>query len=496
MPSRAAVLAIIAAAAVTLAAGGGCVRTPEPGTWTEYFTVLASGKKIGHAVETRVVAGGKVTTTVRMEMTITRMGTSITVRQGETSTETTKGKPLAFKATMEMGNMMAQTTEGSVGDDGKVTLITTTGQREQQQTFPWPEGAVMSEGMRLLAMRKGLAEGTTYQVKMFVAAMRGAVDQQVRIGPKRKVDLLGRVLELTEVVTTSSALGGQMTTRTYVDKDFKALKSATSLLGMNMEVISCTKAVALSKNDLVDFLSKVLLTSPQPLEDVASIKSVTYHLVPTSDARQALDFVKDNNQTVVKGSGGTMIVTVRPTAAAEGVRIPYAGKDKIALDALKPTTHVQSDDKKVIALARKAVGNASSASQAIRRIEAFVNKYVSKKSLSVGYASAAEVAVSKTGDCSEHAVLAAAMCRAVGIPSEVVAGIVYVPALGQEKHVFGPHAWVRAYVGGKWIGLDPTTGRFDAGHVAVVAGNGNPEGFFKAINTLGYFKIAKIEIAR
>jgi transglutaminase-like putative cysteine protease len=147
------------------------------------------------------------------------------------------------------------------------------------------------------------------------------------------------------------------------------------------------------------------------------------------------------------------------------------------------------------------VGRTSDAAEAISRIEAFVADYVEDKNLSVGYASAAEVVASKQGDCTEHAVLAAALCRAVGIPAQVVTGLAYVEEWGTVMNGFGGHAWARAYVGGKWIGIDAAfrgTGRggYDAGHITLAAGSGNPEDFLNLIGTMGQFKIDRVEVKR
>jgi transglutaminase-like putative cysteine protease len=120
------------------------------------------------------------------------------------------------------------------------------------------------------------------------------------------------------------------------------------------------------------------------------------------------------------------------------------------------------------------------------------------------------VAASKQGDCSEFAVLTAALCRAVGIPAQVVVGVAYVnwdPMLrrtinpqstetANTEHVFGGHAWVQAYVGDKWVGLDAAFKSaglhgYDPGHIALAAGNGDPEDFFNLIGTLGQFTIEK-----
>ncbi len=50
-------------------------------------------------------------------------------------------------------------------------------------------------------------------------------------------------------------------------------------------------------------------------------------------------------------------------------------------------------------------------------MERFVNREVTKKNFSQTFASAAEVARSRKGDCTEHAVFLMALCRARGIPA-------------------------------------------------------------------------------
>ncbi|MFZ2146684.1 MAG: transglutaminase-like domain-containing protein, partial [Sedimentisphaerales bacterium] len=169
--------------------------------------------------------------------------------------------------------------------------------------------------------------------------------------------------------------------------------------------------------------------------------------------------------------------------------------------ALEPTRYVESDQQVIIDLAQRAVEDTSDAAEAARRIEAFVADYVTDKSLSVGYASAAEVAVSRQGDCSEHAVLAAALCRAAGIPAQVVTGLAYVPQWRTVQNGFGGHAWVQVYLADKWVGLDAAfksagLGGYDAGHIALAVGNGNPEDFLNLVNTMGQFKIEKVTVKK
>ncbi|MCP4711134.1 MAG: transglutaminase domain-containing protein, partial [Planctomycetes bacterium] len=236
-----------------------------------------------------------------------------------------------------------------------------------------------------------------------------------------------------------------------------------------------------------------LLPSPTIIKDVNAAKEITYHLQPVNT--ETLNIPVTDNQTVRKDDKGNTLVTVKPLKAAAGQKIPYSGKDAKILKAMMPNMYVQSNDPVIITLAETAVNGSTDAIEVARKIEKFVYDYIDEKNLAVGYATASEVASSKQGDCSEHAVLTAAMCQAVGIPAQVVTGLLYVDNFAGKDNIFGPHAWVQVYIGGKWIGLDATRAEqgFNAGYIALAAGDGNPEGFFSMVNTLGYFKIVAIE---
>jgi hypothetical protein len=350
----------------------------------------------------------------------------------------------------------------------------------------------MAEGLHLLQLKKGLVEGTSYEATLFSPALLSTVEAQMHVGPTVSVDLLGRVAALTEVKTSMQTLSGAAKSINYVDKQLRSQKIVIPMMGINLEMIACEKAFALSEDDAVDFFENLVLQSPVELKDVGSKGSLTYYLVPK--AGEKLEIPSDDNQSVRKGRGGRVIITISPASPPVGTSFPYKGSEPKAVEALKPTRYVQSKDKKIIALARQAIGESKDAAEVVRQIESFVAGYITEKDLSVGYASAVEVAASKQGDCSEHAVLTAAMCRAVGIPARIVSGLVYVEDFGGQKSVFGGHAWAQAYVGGKWIGLDASKGPngFGPGHIALATGNGDPADFFGMLSTLGYFEIEKI----
>lgn len=84
------------------------------------------------------------------------------------------------------------------------------------------------------------------------------------------------------------------------------------------------------------------------------------------------------------------------------------------------------------------------------RLRLAVRGYIVKKDLSMGDGSALETFRSRTGDCTEHANLLAAVLRIAGIPSRVELGMVYAQDFGG----WVGHAWNSAYVDDRWVHLD------------------------------------------
>ncbi len=465
---------------------------------TDYLAVFMEGKKVGYAIHTRTVEGERVTTREEVSITITRIGIPVTIQMTETSVETTAGKPLRFEAVQDLGAVTMKAS-GTVNDHGVAEIVSSSFGMEQKTTMRWPEGAVMAEGLRLLTLEKGLKPGLEYTAGLFSPGIMQVVTAKVAIKDKKEVDLLGRVLKLTEVITTLNMPGaGQIASTSYVDDEMRALKSVVPMAGMVIEMIDCPKEFALGKNDTFELIDRMFVKSPEPLRDVPSAAAIVYTIDPGKTAD--LTIPSTDNQKATRRPDGRITLEVRPVAAPAGGAFPYRGSDTALLEALKPTRFLQSDHEQIVALARQAVGDTSDAAEAARRIESFVARYIDNKSLSVGYASAVEVLESRQGDCSEFAVLTAALCRAVGIPSQVAVGVAYVEEFGGMQG-FGGHAWTQAHIGGKWIGLDAAfksggRGGYDPGHITLAVGNGEPGDFFNMAAALGQFTIEKVEVQR
>jgi hypothetical protein len=107
-----------------------------------------------------------------------------------------------------------------------------------------------------------------------------------------------------------------------------------------------------------------------------------------------------------------------------------------------------------------------------RRIGRFVSGSFEYRLGATLFAGSREALRGMRGDCSEAAVLTAALLRAAGIPSRVVMGFATL-----ESGVWIGHAWTEAWIGGSWIGLDAALREFPAGasRVALTALSGERE---------------------
>ncbi len=89
-------------------------------------------------------------------------------------------------------------------------------------------------------------------------------------------------------------------------------------------------------------------------------------------------------------------------------------------------------------------------------IEAFVYRFINKKTIGIPLLPSTGIIESKTGDCTEHAVLSLALLRANGIPSRAVVGVYLAEEFMGTNNVFVYHMWVEAYDRGRWHLVDAT----------------------------------------
>jgi hypothetical protein len=397
------------------------------------------------------------------------------------SVESAEGQPLAFFARSTLSSTDS-TVDGQRLPDGNFAVTTTVGGVARQTTLSWPPGAMLSEGQRLAMLKAAAHPGQGYAMSMFDPASQAVahVDMQV-IGNERVVLPEGSMMLNHQRQILQTARGVQ-TMDLWLDDQGRARKGTLGMLGQQLEMLSCSQRCAMAPVQDIDMFRAAMVASPRPLPAAMRVTFLRYRIhTPEASPPPAIN---TDEQRVSSLGHGDWLVDIG-NAQPGGEAAPDA-------DDLLPNAWVQSDSPSIRELAATAVGHASGDLQKMRRLRSFVSDYITQHGLDVGYASALEVVRTREGDCTEYAVLLAALARAERIPTRVVTGIVYADRYAGGSRVFVPHAWVQSWINGRWQSFDAALRQFDSTHIALDMGDGDPWHFFNVTNLFGQMHIEQI----
>lgn len=193
--------------------------------------------------------------------------------------------------------------------------------------------------------------------------------------------------------------------------------------------------------------------APNPVKGATSLGAVDVTLLPTRrDGKMFAELVKrTHGKPAADGS-----------FRFDGSRYPIS-KDAALPRHLRPSFLLDFDEPSVLA-ARKQAVQAYGERPSVAELAQFVARYIDKKNMERAFDIASQVAARKEGDCTEHAVLLAAVLRAFGHAARVVQGLAIV-VLDGSPAAFG-HAWVEYHDGAVWKPADAAlTGDLDVRYV-------------------------------
>ena len=154
------------------------------------------------------------------------------------------------------------------------------------------------------------------------------------------------------------------------------------------------------------------------------------------------DFASIPETCFQKKVGGDTIFVTSDASMCANLPAPEDTQSNIIEDSGNP---------EIVRVAQKIVLGAPNQQEMVKRIAKFVYKHINNKNYNHGNMSAGEVLRTRSGDCTEHSALFAALSRAAGIPAKMVYGVV-MNANGE----FFFHNWNEAFADGKWVTIDST----------------------------------------
>jgi hypothetical protein len=439
--------------------------------------VYMKGTKIGH-VHTTVddVKDPKnperplLRVRVDMELTFKRQNDRIRQRVRYGTIETPQGSVLRLDTRILTGTEELRT----YGDviNGKMTLILEGAGQRQQEVITWGPEVRGPYAAEMSLARNPIRPGETRQEQMFIPGLNKIGGLKLIAQEFEQVELGGRVKRnLLRVEAPVTGPDGkplaEASNTLWVDEGGQVLKSHSDVFG-GMTFYRTTESAAKAPDGEVDLIAEQIVKIPQKIPNPERTRSILYQ-VALKDNDPAAIFPTDRRQTLRPSSTpGTMVLHVRTSGRDEG----EAGPDRVDDAYLEPNPQINSNDPRIVALAKQAVGGQTDPWAKATAIQQWVARNIRAKNFSRGFAPASEVARNLTGDCTEHSVLTAAMCRAAGVPARVVIGLVYADHLNG----FGYHMWNEVYVNRRWVAIDAAFNQSDVDAVHIKLSDSSLDG--------------------
>lgn len=431
---------------------------PSPGKSERWQVIFMGKSRVGYSRslidEVEVDGAKRRVAEAEAVLAISRFGQTIKMKTLFKTRETLDGQIERFSFELHNPPAAVNRTTGVVAGD-VVKLETEIDGQVTTAEKPW-DPAIRGVAYQELDLKANpLKPGETRKYTTYDPQYAKADVVTMKVGDKTKVKLLGGREEELLPVTVGHSVFAAIQSMEFLDDKGESQKSTMSLLNTVAYTVGKEEALKSLTGGEIDLGIATLVKLPRKLDNAQDTKKVVYK-VTIAGANPADVIQSGSPRTVEKLDAESVRLTVESLREPP----PNAGiAEKPASEFLKANSFLQTGDAKVIEYAKAAAGEETDPWKIARAMEVWVHKNLRKKNFSTLLASAGETARTLSGDCTEHAVLLAAMARVKEIPSRCVVGLVYVPKL----NAFGGHMWTEVWINGTWMPLDATLGR---GYVA------------------------------
>jgi transglutaminase-like putative cysteine protease len=437
---------------------------------------------------------------------VLRQGQSIYLEVTYRCEETLAGKLLACSSRQQTDDspVIVQTAQ-VVGDQLQLQQQMASGQ--STRSIDWPNHAYGYFGIEESLRQQMLVPDERRALKYLVPLVNQIAEVELHAGQFEAIELTAGLTRLLRIEVTSRRAGITSHRTLWCDGAGAVIRSFEPTMKITSEQTSREVAQWHSPMPHYDIMVDSLVPIDPPIRVPLEQSELVYQVqlrndspaeIFAQDDRQKIKSL-DNRQALLSvraawlGAKGEIATSMQPEterpAAASSVQ-PEAAPEAANL---APSHYIQSDDPQIIALAERVPPDTDATGKGplALGLERLVHNWIHDKDFQQVFATASDVFESHRGDCTEHAVLLAAVCRARELPARLVVGLIYVP----EQQGFLFHLWTEVWWDQKWHGLDATLGRGGIGatHLklhAFTLANDNPLADMAAVSQV----IGQLEI--
>lgn len=411
-----------------------------------------------------------------LRLTIARDGQRAVIEADSSTEETEDGEVIAIRGRQTLGKSQSLIRHGQL-EDG-IMKIRTEGPTTSVREIRWGSNVVgLVREQKLLAERK-VRPGDEFHYVFYEPTVNHNVRIQVKV--KDIVEMALRTgqpkQKLLRVEAKPEKIGDLQLPGSVIwcdPQSWEVLRTDSELPGLGiLSLIRSTKEEALGETGTVpDLISQQSIRLDRAIPRIHDLAAVTLkiHLKDENVASVFAVGAQENRQQLVQAKQLTPeegFVEIRLL----GIRQPIAVESPMTdpeKEFLESNRFINSADARVKQLAHQATLQAKTPLQKARAIERWVRQNMRALNYTEAMATADHVARTLEGDCSEFAMLTAAMLRAQGIPSRTAMGLVY--AEDRRGPMLAYHMWTEAWIDGQWFSLDATLGKgfIGPGHLKI-----------------------------
>ena len=276
--------------------------------------------------------------------------------------------------------------------------------------------------------------------------------------------------------------------RLTIDRTGRIVRMVQPMFGMTASIVPTSRADALKPRPPFRLLDQSIVKAPFRIGTAALTGKIRYSFGFKDGLAMPLPETGEQRR--------------RPSASGATLDIcsdcgPGLPTDAAYLSvARKPTHWMESDHPRLLAIAAPVAAMAISDARKMELLRSRAEPYIARISFA-GHFTALQTLQRKAGDCTEAAVLLAALGRAAGIPTKVANGLVYSRAYYHKiSNAFMPHSWTLAYVDGRWQSFDLALETFDSSHIALTVGDGDARSMAAASQIAGLLEWSNVTEVR
>ncbi len=334
--------------------------------------------------------------------------------------------------------------------DGTLQLVTSSSGKPVSSRLPWDDSIRGFFATEQSLRRQPMKAGEKRQFRMlFPGNYVEVIDTRLEAERIECTEVLGESRELLRIKNTVVIGGREIEWYCWTDPAGEIWKCEVSGLHTTYRT---TREKALASEESAGFDlgwdSIVHVATPLP-QAHATVRVVCRARLPDRDPCRVFATGFGQRLESIDATTARIIVSaVRPDR-------PIGNDPDVPNDSdLAANSLVQSDDQRIEGLAAEIAADEKDVWKICLEMEKWVHDSVRSKNFVHVFASATDVARTLEGDCTEHAVLLAALCCARKIPARVAIGLIYSPA--DQGYAF--HMWNEVWVTNRWVPLDATLG--------------------------------------